>query len=467
MAIKGFENHPYIPNSNPTVQAEMLEFLGLKSFDDLHAEVPEEIKLQENLKLEPALSSEYELRRGINKMLNKNQSTAENLSFLGAGCWPHYVPAVCDEIAGRSEFLSGYAGEPYNDLGRFQSLFEYESLVAELVDMEVVNVPTFDWAQAAATAIRMAARINGRSKVLVYGGIDKRKLSVIKNYGRHALDFVLLKYDPKTGQMDLDDLKAKLDEDTACVYFENPAFLGFLETQGQEIADLTHSKGAELVVGVDPSSLGVLEAPRNYGADIVCGELQPLGLHMNFGGGLGGFMATMNDEKYVAEFPSRLFGMAPTVIEGEYGFGDIYYDRTSFGNLREKGKEYVGTQAAMAGIVSGVYLALMGPVGMQELGQNVIQKNLYAQKKLAELPGVKAPHFDNAVYCEFVVDFNGTGKTVAEINKHLLERDIFGGLDLSSDFPELGQSALYCFTEVHLQEDIDRLVAELRDILGK
>lgn len=467
MSIQGYKNHPYIPNSNEKVQAEMLSYLGLKSLDDLHAAIPEEIKLKRSLNLAEPCKSEYELQREFKKILSKNISTEDYLSFLGAGCWPHYVPAVCDEISRRAEFLSGYAGEPYNDLGRFQSLFEYESLIAELVDMEVVNVPTFDWSQAAATAIRMAARINGRHKVLVYGSIDKRKMSVINNYCRHVLHFELVKYDPRTGKMDLKDLQTKLNSETAAVYIENPCFLGGIEDQGQKIADLVHAQGALLVVGVDPSSLGVLEAPVNYGADIVCGELQPLGLHMYYGGGLGGFMATINEEKFVAEFPSRLFGLASTIKEGEYGFGDIYYDRTSFGGLREKAKEYVGTQAAMSGIISGVYLALMGPEGMYELGQNIMQKNQYAQMELNKLPGVKAPRFDTVPYCEFVVDFNETGVKVSEINKKLLTKGIHGGYDLSKDFPELGQSALYCFTEVHLKEDIDHLVHELGNVLTK
>lgn len=467
MSIKGYKNHPYIPNSNPDIQQEMLSYLDLGSLEELHAAVPDNLKLEKNLDLPPAYTSEYELKRGIEKILNKNKSTNEYLSFLGGGCWPHYVPAVCDEIAGRAEFLSGYAGEPYNDLGRFQSLFEYQSMIAELVDMEVVNVPTFDWAQAAATAIRMAARINNKHKVLVYGGIDKKKFSVIRNYGRHVLDFQMLNFDPSTGKMDLNDLEAKLDEDVACVYFENPCFFGCIEDQGAKISEMAHAAGALVVVGVDPSSLGVLEAPVNYGADIVCGELQPLGSHMNYGGGLGGFMATMDEEKFVAEFPSRLFGLSFTKEEGEYGFGDIYYDRTSFGNLRDKAKEYVGTQAALSGIVAGVYLALMGPQGMFELGQTIMQRAQYAKDELAKIKGIKAPLFNSMPYCEFVVDFNDTGLSVAEINKQLLERGIFGGLDLSKDFPELGQAALYCFTEVHLKEDIDTLVKELSDIVAK
>ena len=168
--------------------------------------------------------------------------------------------------------------------------------------------------------------------------------------------------------MDLDDLKSKVTDKTAAIYFENPSYLGFIETGGQVISDIAHDSGALCIVGVDPISLGVLEPPVHYGADIVCGDLQPLGIHMNYGGGQSGFMATMDEERFVMEFPSRLFGIAPTVVEGEYGFGDVAYDRTSFSHHREHGKEYVGTQTALWGITAGVYLATLGPKGMEEIG---------------------------------------------------------------------------------------------------
>lgn len=409
--------------------------------------------------------SEYELKRGLERTLRKNKTCKDYINFLGAGCWQHYVPAICDEINSRAEFLTGYAGEPYNDHGRFQTLFEYESLVAELVDMDVVNVPTFDWPQAAATSIRMAARMTGRREALVTGTIDKEKLMVIKNYCDPVVDLVLVDYDKETGAMNLEDLKNKISEKTAAVYFENPSFLGFLEEQGEKISEIAHEAGAISVVGIDPSSLGVLAPPSHYGADIICGDLQPLGIHMNYGGGQSGFMSTRDEEKFVMEFPSRLFGIAPTIKEGEYGFGDIAYDRTSFGNLREKGKEFVGTQSALWGITAGVYLSLMGPKGMYELGQNIMQKSQYTVSELNKIKGVKGSRFNAVNFKEFVVDFNDTGKTVEEINKKLLEKGIFGGKDLSKDFPELGQSALYCVTEIHLKEDIDMLVDSIREIV--
>ncbi|NRS18691.1 aminomethyl-transferring glycine dehydrogenase subunit GcvPA [Brevibacillus sp. HB1.4B] len=454
--------HPYIPNSAPEVKEKMLTEIGFSSIEDIYADIPRELRLQEKMNIPKALT-EYELERHVNQLMNKNQTTKENISFLGAGCWPHFVPAVCDEINSRAEFLTAYAGEPYEDKGRFQALFEYQSLVAELVDMDVVNVPTFDWAQAASTALRMAARITKRTELLVSKNIHPDKLLIIKNYTSPDLTVTTIDFENETGSLDLNDLKAKLSVDTAAVYFENPTFLGSVEVNGQMIADLAHAAGAICVVGVDPISLGVMESPANYGADIVCGDLQPLGVHMHYGGGQSGFIATHDDPTYVMEYPSRLFGIAPTEVEGEYGFGDVAYDRTSFAK-REKGKESVGTQTALWGITAGVYLATMGPVGMEEVGQGIMQRSQYAAKQLSSIPGVEAK-FTAPFFKEFVIDFSQTGKTVKDINAALLAKGIFGGVDLTEHYPELGQCALYCVTEVHTQKDIDTLVAAITSIL--
>ncbi|MBP0726515.1 aminomethyl-transferring glycine dehydrogenase subunit GcvPA [Bacillus sp. RG28] len=457
--------HPYIPNMVPEVQEEMLKVIGAKSIMELYSCIPDELRLKKDLKIPRALT-EYELRRHIETTLNKNISTNEYVNFLGAGCWQHFIPAVCDEINQRSEFVTAYAGEPYEDHGRFQALFEYQSLVAELVDMDVVNVPTFDWGQAAATSIRMASRITGRKKILLAETVAPERSKIIVNYGTPDLHFEFVKFDIQSGEINLDDLKAKLTEDVAALYFENPSYLGFIESQGGEISNLLKEKGVLMVVGVDPISLGVLAPPSHYGADIVCGDLQPLGMHMNFSGGQSGFIATHDEPTFVNEYPSRLFGIIPTVKEGEYGFGDVAYERTSFAH-REKGKESVGTQTALWGITAGVYLALLGPNGMQEVGQTIMQNSQYAVQQLNQIDGVKGCRFNSPFFKEFIVDFNNTGFTVEQINKELQEYNIFGGKDLSKEFPEFGQSGLFCVTEVHSIEDIDHLVKSLKRILAK
>jgi glycine dehydrogenase subunit 1 len=276
----------------------------------------------------------------------------------------------------------------------------------------------------------------------------------------------LLDYDGKTGQLDLADLQSAISDNTAAVFFENPSYLGFLETQGKEVSSICHGHGTVCVVGVDPISLGILRPPAEYGADIVCGDIQALGMHMQFGGGQAGFIATRDEEAYVMEYPSRLFGIAPTSVPGEYGFGDVAYDRTSFA-VREKGKEWVGTAAALWGITAGVYLALMGPQGMADIGEGIMARARYATMQMDRVGGVRAPVHQAPHFKEFVVDLNETGKTVTEVNKSLLAKGILGGKDLSQEFPELGQSALYCVTEVHTKADIDRLVDALKEVVER
>jgi len=456
--------YPYIPNSVSKVKNQMLKAVGAKSVEDFFEDVPEKLRLKKKMNLPKPLLSEQSLRKHVEGILSKNKTCQEYLNFLGAGCWQHYVPAVCDEVNQRGEFLTAYAGEPYDDHGRWQALFEYASMMGELLNMDVVNVPTYDWLQAAATSIRMTSRITGRREVLVSRTISADKLSKIRDYCKPQIEVKLLDYDYETGQLDLNSLKVKISSKTAAVYFENPSYLGFIEAHGDEISKIAHDHGAICIVGVDPISLGVLTPPVGYGADIVCGDLQPLGMHMQFGGGHAGFIATRDEEKYVMEYPSRLFGIAPTSVEGEYGFGDVAYERTSFA-VREEGKEFVGTATALWGITAGVYLALMGPQGMREIGEGVMQKLHYAILQISKIEGVKCPVFHSTHFKESVVNFDDTGKTVAEINKALLRRKIFGGKDLTKEFPGLGNSALYCVTEVHTKDDIDRLANALKEVV--
>jgi glycine dehydrogenase subunit 1 len=446
--------HPYIPNSVPAAKQAMLAAVNAKSVEEFYADIPAHLRLQRPLNLPPPFLSEAELVRHVEGLLAKNTSTREALSFLGGGCYPHHVPAVCDEVNARSEFLTAYAGDPYEDHGRFQALFEYQSLMGELLNMDVVNVPNYDGFQASATALRMAARITHRQRVLIVGTIGKDKLSKIEDY---------LKPDILIEQSSSAALQSRMTDDIAAVYFENPSYLGIIETRPQQIAQVAHQRGALCVVSADPISLGVLAPPADYGADIVCGDIQSLGMHQWYGGGHGGYIATRDDARFVAEFPSRLFGIAPTSVAGEYGFGDVAYERTSFAH-REEGKEWVGTASALWGITAGVYLALMGPQGMRDIGAAILQRTRYAMKTIAAIPNVAVLDEESPHFREFVVNFEGVQKTVAEVNAALRKRGIFGGHDLSREFPELGQSALYAVTEIHTQADIDRLVAELREV---
>jgi glycine dehydrogenase subunit 1 len=456
--------HPYIPNSAPSVREEMLQVIGVRDVDELYSAVPPELKLRRPLDLPGPFDSELGLKRHVQQLLRKNQSCADTLSFLGGGCWQHYVPAGCDEINARAEFLTAYGGDTYSDLGKYQAIFEFQSMLGELVGMEVVSTPTYDWASAATSALLMACRITDRRKVLVARTTSAERLSHLQNFSKAVATVELVEFDRATGLMDLDDLRARLTADVAAVYFENPSYLGFLEANSPDISAAAHGHGALCVVGVDACSLGVLAAPADYGADIVCGDAQALGNHMHYGGGLCGFIASRDTPEYVAEYPSILVSMAPGSQPGEWGFGWSTMERTSF-DKREAARDFTGTTQWLWGITAAVYLSLMGPQGMQELGETLMQRSAYAVQRLDQIPGVRAPRLAATHFKEFTVGFDRTDKSVAEINRGLRDRGIFGGKDLSAEFPELDKSALYCVTEVHTQADIERLATALEEVL--
>jgi glycine dehydrogenase subunit 1 len=452
--------HPWMANSVPALQAAMLAEIGAGSIADLFEQIPADHRLQRPLDLPPGLRSEAQLKRHLTSLLSRTQDCQGNLSFLGAGCWQHHVPAVVDEIVGRYELLTNVWGSPQSDFGRNQAWFEYASQLGELVGMEVVSLPVYSWGCAAGHAIRMAARITGRQEVVLPQIADPERRAVIASYcepsqmSRH-IDMVAIGHDPATGLLDLGDLERRLTARTAAVYLESPSYLGLIEANGAEVARLTHRHGALLVVGADPISLGVLQAPGAWGADIVVGPTQPLGIHMHCGGGVGGYMATADDERFVREYNGFLISITGTAKPGQFGFGLCSSHQTSYG-MRELGKDWTGNSVYLWAIANAVYLALLGPAGMREVGQAILQRASYAAQLLANVPGVKVPF--GGFFKEFVVDFTGTGKSVAAINRALRAHKMFGGKDLSAEFPEWGQIALYCVTEIHTQADIDRLV---------
>lgn len=456
---------PYIPNSVPAVKKEMLKTIGISSTEDIFAEIPDKLRFRGELQVPGPIESEYALRRHVEDLLNRNRDCKEFIGFLGGGVYNHFAPSVVTTIMERDEFLTSYVGEAFADHGKWQAQFEYASCMAELLEMDAVNTPTYDWGMAAATAIRMASRITSRDEALVCTAVSPDRLACMRNYAWSAVPtFTMVTIDPATGLVDLDDLAAKMTDKVAVFYFENPSFFGVIEHQGRQIADIVHTKGGVLAAGVDPMSLGVLEAPANYGVEIAVGDVQGLGIPMSCGGGQGGFVATKDEPKYFGEFPALMFGITRTVVDGEYGFGEALFERTSYAS-REKAKDFLGTMAQLHGIGAGVYLSLMGPQGMVEIGEGIMQRSAYLAARLDALAGVKAPVFRSPFFKELVVNFDGTGKTVADINKALLERKIFGGKDLSTWFPELGQSALYCVTEVHTKGDLDALVSALEEVL--
>jgi glycine dehydrogenase subunit 1 len=461
--------HPWMANSTPEAKAAMLQAIGAPSIESLFAQIPESHRLRGTLGLPPAIPSEVALKRHMLDLLKKNRDCEANLSFLGAGIWQHHVPAVVDEIAGRSEFLTNVWGTPMSDHGRNQAWFEFCAQLGELVGLEFVGLPVYSWGCALGFAARMAARLNGRREVLVPAGMDPERLDVLRQYaepegsGGH-IAVVPVGFDAATGLLDLADLRAKLSARTSAVYFENPGFLGVIETHGAAIAAAAHAVGAECIVGVDPISLGVLAPPSDYGADIVVGTIQTLGIHMSCGGGAGGFIASRDEERYAREYPTLNISIAPTVNAGEWGFALSLAHQSSYG-MREEGKDWTGNSVYLNAVAASAYMTLLGPQGFFEIGERILQRTAHAARLLAGLPGV-AVRYRQGVFKELVVDFNATGRSVAAINAALLERNIFGGRDLSPDLPQFGQSALYAFTEIHTAEDVQRLVAALTEILA-
>lgn len=461
--------HPWMALSAPGALDAMLAEIGANSVAEVFEQIPQDHFRKTPLDMPRALTSEMELRRDLVARLKCNGDCETNLSFLGAGVWQHHVPAIVDEIVGRTEFATNVWGSYQSDHGRNQAWFEYSSQLGALLNLDVVQLPVYSWGCAIGHAMRMAARMTGRTKVLVPHLSDPERLSVIRTYCQPhemqgSLEVVLVGADPTTGRLDLGDLKSKLGPDVAAVYFENPAYLGTIETGAAKIAGLARAAGAETIVGVDPASLGVLSAPGDYGADIVTGPVQPLGVHMQCGGGAGGFIASRDEERYVRAYNGFLVSIAETKRDGEYGFGLACPHQNSYG-MREDGNDWTGNSTYLWAIAGAVYMSLLGPDGFRELGNLIVSRARYAATLLDAVPGVRVV-WPGTQFKEFVVNFDDTGRSVAEINDALRSRGIFGGKDISDEGLNLGQSALYCVTEVHSAADIRCLSDTLKEVLA-
>lgn len=441
--------------------------LGIKSIDELYSDIPEEYHLKKQLNIPQKSLPEAEVKKHVEKLLSKNKPCTTMPVFLGAGCWPHYVPAVVKEIVQRSEFLTSYTPyQPEISQGMLQTLFEYQSMACELTGMDVANCSMYDWATALGEAARMAARVKGKDEILIPRTTHPERVATLKVYAEPAgIKVKQVAYHKETGQLDLADLRNKVTLNTAAVYVENPSYLGFVEAQVTEIAAETHKHNALLIAGIDPTSLGVLKPPGEYGADIVVGEAQPLGNAMNFGGPLLGLMACRDDMTLIRQMPGRIIGLTTTQDNSRQGFCMTLQTREQH-IRREKATSNICSNEALCAVASAVYMALLGPEGLRELGETVMTKANYAMRLLSKISHVRAPVFDSSHYQEFTVNFDNTGNTVKEINEQLLNRQIHGGKDISKEFPELGQTALYCVTEVHTEEEITKLANTLDEIVG-
>jgi glycine dehydrogenase subunit 1 len=460
--------HPYIPNAVPETKNQMMQQLGIGSINELYDDIPEKLMLKRKLNL-PKAMSEQEVKQHIEALLRKNKSTHDMPTFLGAGCWPHYIPAAVDNIVQRSEFITSYTPyQPEISQGMLQALFEYQSMICELTDMDVANSSMYDWASALGEAARMAVRINNRNEIIVPKLIHPERQATLETYIEPLrMRIKKVDYDNETGLINLEKLKGLVSDKTAAVYIENPSYLGFIESQVKEIAQIAQDKEALFITGVDPTSLGVLKAPGEYGADIVVGEGQPLGSHMNYGGPLLGLFACKGETEMIRQMPGRIIGMTTTLKGDRTGFCMALQTREQH-IRRERATSNICTNEALCAVASAAYLSLLGPEGLKELGETIMMRAKYAMHKLSLIQGVKAPVFNSPHFKEFTVNFDRTGKKVKSIHQALLKRHgIHGGKDVSKEFPELGQTALCCVTEVHSKNDVDRLALTLSEVLRR
>jgi glycine dehydrogenase subunit 1 len=439
--------------------------IGIKTIEELYADIPEKYLLKKPLNL-PEAMSEFEVKRHVETLLSKNRTCEDMPIFLGAGCWPHYVPAAVKEVVQRSEFLTSYTPyQPEISQGMLQALFEYQSMICELTAMDVANCSMYDWASALGEAARMASRVTRRNEILVPRIIHPERKATLKTYTEPAdISIKEVAYNPENGQIDLGDLESKISNKTAAVYIENPSYLGFVEEHVDEISGLAHKHGSLFIVGIDPTSLGILKPPGEYGADIVVGEAQPLGNPMNFGGPLLGIFACRDDLNLVRQMPGRIIGLTTTTNGDKQGFCMVLQTREQH-IRREKATSNICSNEALCAVASAVYMALLGPQGLRELGETIMYKANYAMQLLSRIEGIKAPVFESVHFKEFTVNFDGTGLSVKEVSEKLLKMGVHGGKDISTEFPELGQTALYCVTEIHSKGDIELLAKSLEKIV--
>ena len=447
---------------------EMMRELAIKSIDELYADVPEKYRLKQELNLPKKPLSEFEVRRHVETLLKKNKSCNDMPVFLGAGCWPNYVPAVVQEIVSRSEFLTSYTPyQPEVSQGMLQALFEYQSMMCELTGMEVSNCSMYDWASALGEAARMSARFNGRNEILIPKIVHPDRAATLQVYAEPAgITVKQVGYGSESGQLDLDDLKSKITDKTAAVYVENPTYLGYIESQVEEIGKEAHSHKSLFIVGVDPTSLGMFKPPGEYDADIVVGEAQPLGNGMNFGGPLLGIMACRDDMSLIRQMPGRIIGLTTTQDNSKQGFCMTLQTREQH-IRREKATSNICTNEALCAVASAIYMALLGPEGLRQLAETIAYRANYAISLLSKIRGIRTPVFKSAHFKEFTVNFDETGLKAGDIEKKLLHAQVHGGKDISKEFPEMGQTSLYCVTETHSREEIERLRDTLEEVLGE
>jgi glycine dehydrogenase subunit 1 len=455
--------HPFIANSTITDWKSMLHELGIEGVQDLYSDIPTKFLLKSKLNLAGSLS-EFEAFEHISRILSRNRSCRDMSVFAGAGAWLHYIPAAVSEIVSRSEFLTSYTQyQPETSQGMLMALFEYQSLIAELLKMDVVNASMYDWATALGEAGRMSGRLTGRNEVVIPRFASPDRRATLQTYINPAgMKTVEVAQSREDGQIVLENLKEKVSSDTAAIYIENPSYLGFLETEVNAVAEISRDAGAIFIVGVDPTSLGIIKPPGDYGADIVIGEGQPFGNPMNFGGPLLGILACKSKLKMIREMPGRIIGMTTTVDEMQRAFVMSLQTREQHIRRREATSN-ICTNNALCALASAVCLSLLGKSGIRELSEHILAKTKYAIKKFGSIDEVDVPLFKALHFKEFIIRFKR--RQADDVLRELVEHKICGGKSLVPEFPELGESVLVCVTELHSKEQIDNYVETLGQLL--
>ncbi len=441
----------YLPLTKDERQA-MLADIGILAVDELFTDIPAAVRLQRDLDLPPALS-EREVLKYLTELAANNKNCRESISFLGAGVYDHFIPAAIKHVTGRSEFYTSYT--PYQaeiSQGLLQAIFEYQTMICELTGMDVANASLYDGATSVAEGAIMACGATRRGSVLVSRSVNPFYRNVLETY--LASRGLTMKEIPQVeGITDKKSLEKFVTPETACLILQQPNFFGLLEDM-DGVADLLHARGALLFICADPLSLSVVQAPSEYGADIVAGEGQALGNPPSFGGPLLGFFAAR--EKLTRRMPGRIVGETVD-MEGNRGFVLTLQTREQH-IRRERATSNICSNQALNALAAAVYMACLGPSGMKETALQCLAKTAYACEKISALPGYEIA-FAGVNFKEFAVRLPGPP---AELNKVLLKNNIIGGLDLTAYYPEYENMMLLCVTENRTQQEIDMLV----NILG-
>jgi len=439
----------YIPNSAEG-QQKMLQEIGLNSLEGLLKGIPESIRLKCSLKI-PSAMSETEILNQFRSYEQQNNSPV--LSFLGAGVNDHYIPTVIDALISRGEFLTSYT--PYQaeiSQGTLQAIFEFQTFICQLTDMEISNASMYDGSTALAEAVLMAARISQRTRFLLSSSVHPEYRAVVNTYMQHQKLQVDLIGFQEDGTLKPEELERRMGPDVAAIVVQSPNFFGNIESL-VKLAELAHRHGSLLIVAVaEALSLGILSPPGAAGADIVCGECQSLGIPASFGGPHAGFLATC--AKFVRNLPGRLAGQTVDA-EGKRGFVLTLSTREQH-IRREKATSNICTNQSLFALMATIYCSLLGKKGVREVAAQNVAKTQYAVSELKKVPGLTI-RFPGPRFNEVVVRLASLKQSLTKF----YGVKIAPGLPLERYFPELSDCLLISFTETKSKQDIDRLIAML------